>query len=137
MLKHIEHIGIAVANLEGEDNLFDRLFDRTPYKKEVVESEGVKTIFYKFGETKIELLEVTNPESPIAKYLAKRGQGVHHLAFETDDIHAEVERLKKQDFVVLGEPHRGADNKIIVFLHPKTTARVLIELCQDIKTTND
>lgn len=133
MLKHIEHIGLAVTDFKEEDNLFDRLFGRKPYKKEVVEGEGVKTTFYKFGETKIELLEATNPESPIAKYLAKRGQGMHHIAFETDDIYAEVERLKRQNFVVLGEPHKGADNKIIVFLHPKTTARVLIELCQEIK----
>ena len=131
MLKHAEHIGIAVSELDQNNNLFDRLFDRTAYKKEVVETEGVKTTFYKFGETKIELLEAISATSPIAKYLAKQGKGMHHIAFETDDIYAEIERLKKQNFVVLGEPRKGADNKMIVFLHPKTTEKILIELCQE------
>lgn len=133
-MKKIEHIGIAVKNLEDSNKLFSKLFGKDHYKTEVVESEGVKTSFFKVGKNKIELLEATNEESPIAKFIEKKGEGVHHIAFDVKDINAEVERLKKEDFVVLNDtPKKGADNKLVVFLHPKSTNGVLIELCQEIK----
>lgn len=133
-MKKIEHIGIAVKNLEQSNELFASLFGEKHYKIEEVESEGVKTSFFKSGPNKIELLEATNPDSPIAKFIAKRGEGIHHIAFAVDDIHSEIERLKKEGFIVLNEtPKKGADNKIVAFLHPKTTNGVLIELCQDDK----
>ena len=133
-MKKIEHIGIAVKNLEDSNVLFSKLFGKEHYKTEVVESEGVKTSFFKVGKNKIELLEATNEESPIAKFIEKKGEGVHHIAFDVKDINAEVERLKKEDFVVLNDtPKKGADNKLVVFLHPKSTNGVLIELCQEIK----
>lgn len=129
----IEHIGIAVKNLETANELYTKLFGTPPYKIESVESEGVKTSFFKNGPNKIELLEATNDHSPIAKFIEKKGEGIHHIAFAVDDIFAEVNRLKSEGFIVLNEtPKKGADHKLIVFLHPKSTNGVLIELCQEI-----
>lgn len=133
MLK-IEHIGIAVSNLEASNKLFASLLGTEYYKTEEVESEGVTTSFFKVGESKIELLEATNPESPISKFIAKKGEGVHHIAYAVENIKAEMKRLKSEGFVLLSEePKRGADNKLVCFLHPKSTNGVLIELCQEIK----
>lgn len=132
-MNKIEHIGIAVKNIDNSNDLFTKLFGEPNYKTESVESEGVKTSFFKVGNNKIELLEATNEESPIAKFIAKKGEGIHHIAFDVDDIEAEVKRLKAEGFIVLNEtPKKGADNKLVVFLHPKTTNGVLIELCQEI-----
>ena len=129
----IEHIGIAVKDLEKSNQLFGALFGEKHYKTEEVLSEGVKTSFFQTGPNKIELLEATNPESPIAKFIAKKGEGIHHIAFAVTDIKAEIKRLKEEGFVVLNEiPKKGADNKLVAFLHPKTTNGVLIELCQEI-----
>ena len=131
-MKKIEHIGIAVKDLEKSNELFAHLFGKTHYKVEAVENEGVKTSFFEAGPNKIELLEGTNEDSPISKFIAKKGEGVHHIAFAVDDILREVTRLKKEGFVVLNEtPKKGADNKLVVFLHPKSTNGVLIELCQE------
>ncbi len=128
----IEHIGIAVENLEKSNALFAKLFGEAPYKEEEVASEGVKTSFFRSGPNKIELLEASNPDSPIAKFIAKKGEGVHHIAFAVDDIKAEMKRLASEGFQLLNEePKMGADNKWVAFLHPKTTNGVLIELCQD------
>lgn len=128
----IEHIGIAVRSFEKSNPLFALLFDKQPYKEEFVESEGVKTSFFMLGDSKIELLEATREDSPIAKYLDKRGEGMHHIAFEVEDIHAEMERLRGEGIRLLNEqPKDGADNKLICFLHPKDTNGVLIELCQE------
>jgi methylmalonyl-CoA/ethylmalonyl-CoA epimerase len=133
MMNKIEHIGIAVKDIKKSNELFKKLFGEAHYKTEEVVSEGVKTSFFKVGCNKIELLEATNEDSPIAKFINKRGEGIHHIAFEVDDIEAEISRLKKEEFVVLNEkPKIGADNKLIVFLHPKSTNGVLIELCQEI-----
>lgn len=133
-MKKIEHIGIAVKDLEVSNLLFEKLFNVPPYKKEAVVSERVNTSFFRIGPNKIELLEATNPESPIAKFIEKKGEGIHHIAFEVDDIIAEIIRLKTEGFVVLNEiPKKGADNKWVAFLHPKGTNGVLIELCQEIK----
>jgi len=130
----IEHIGIAVKNLEKSNIIFAKLFGEKHYKMEEVASEGVKTSFFKVGTNKIELLEATNPNSPIAKFLAKKGEGVHHIAFAVNDITAEIKRLKEEGFIVLNEtPKKGADNKLVAFLHPKSTNGVLIELCEEIK----
>jgi methylmalonyl-CoA/ethylmalonyl-CoA epimerase len=132
-MKKIEHIGIAVKDLEVSNLLFEKLFGESAYKQEEVASEGVKTSFFRNGPNKIELLEATNPDSPIAKFIEKKGEGIHHIAFDVEDIFSEIERLKKEGFVVLNEiPKKGADNKLVVFLHPKTTNGVLIELCQEI-----
>ena len=134
MLNKIEHIGIAVENLEESNILFEKLLGVPAYKSESVESEGVVTSFFQNGPNKIELLMATNPESPIAKFLQKKGPGIHHIAFDVDDIVAECERLKKEGFVLINEvPKKGADNKLVVFLHPKNTNGVLVELCQEIK----
>ena len=131
-MKKIEHIGIAVKDLEKSNDLFSQLFGKPPYKFESVEGEGVTTSFFKSGPNKIELLEATNPDSPIAKFIAKKGEGIHHIAFAVNDIYKEIKRLKKEGFIVLNEtPKKGADNKLVVFLHPKSTNGVLIELCQD------
>ncbi len=128
----IEHLGIAIKNLENSDNLFAKLFGKSNYKQESVEREGVTTSFYQLGESKIELLEATNPESPIAKFIDKKGEGIHHVAFGVEDIRAEIERLKAEGFVFISEePKDGADNKLVVFLHPKSTNGVLVELCQE------
>jgi methylmalonyl-CoA/ethylmalonyl-CoA epimerase len=133
MLK-VEHIGIAVKNLAESDELFRKLFGKLPYKSEEVASEGVKTSFFQLGETKIELLEATNETSAIAKYIEKKGEGIHHIAYEVADIYAEIQRLKNEGFSILNEtPKKGADNKLVVFLHPKTTNGVLVELCQEIQ----
>lgn len=133
-MKKIEHIGIAVKNLEDSNVLFAKLFGTPHYKIESVESEGVNTSFFKVGPNKIELLEATKPDSPIAKFLEKKGEGVHHIAFAVKDIKKEILRLKSEGFIVLNEtPKKGADNKLVAFLHPKSSNGVLIELCQDIK----
>ncbi len=130
----IEHIGIAVSNLNKSEKLFEKLLNTLSYKTETVESEHVKTMFFQTGDSKIELLEATNPASPIAKFIEKKGEGIHHIAFEVDDIVTEIARLKKEGFLVLNElPKKGADNKLVAFLHPKTTNSILIELCQEIK----
>ena len=134
MVNKIEHIGIAVKNIEESNILFEKLLGVPSYKSEEVESEGVLTSFFQTGTNKIELLMATNPESPIAKFLEKKGEGIHHIAFDVDDISAEIERLKREGFVLINEvPKKGADNKLVVFLHPKNTNGVLVELCQEIK----
>lgn len=132
-MNKIEHLGIAVKSLEVANATYTKLFG-PPYKTERVESEGVNTSFFKAGPNKIELLEATKPESAIAKFLEKKGEGLHHVAFDVDDIHAEMDRLKKEGFTLLNiEPKKGADNKLICFVHPKDSHGVLIELCQEIK----
>lgn len=129
----IEHIGIAVKDLKASNILFEKLLGIPSYKEEEVASEGVKTSFFMQGPNKIELLEATKEDSPIAKFIAKKGEGVHHIAFAVDDIVAEIERLKAEGFVVLNEtPKKGADNKLVAFLHPKGTNGTLIELCQEL-----
>jgi methylmalonyl-CoA/ethylmalonyl-CoA epimerase len=134
MMKKIEHIGIAVADLEKSNQLFTRLLGKEHYKTESVAGEGVETSFFQVGDTKIELLQASRPDSPIAKYLEKKSEGVHHIAFDVEDIHAEVKRLKEAGFEILNEtPKEGADNKIVVFLHPRSTNGVLVELCQEKK----
>lgn len=131
-MRKIEHIGIAVRDLEASNELFTKLFGEGPYKEEEVESEGVKTSFFESGPNKIELLEGTRPDSPITKYIDKKGEGIHHIAFDVSDIHEEIERLKGEGFIVLNEePKKGADNKLVAFLHPKSSNGVLVELCQD------
>ena len=132
MLK-VEHIGIAVKNIAASNELFGKLFNQLHYKMEEVASEGVKTSFFAMGETKIELLEATREDSPIAKFIEKKGEGIHHIAYEVADIAAEMKRLSNEGFTLLNEtPKKGADNKLVCFLHPKTTNGVLIELCQEI-----
>jgi len=132
-MNKIEHIGIAVKDLEKSNELFAALFRKPHYKVEEVKSEGVKTSFFDVGPNKIELLEATNPDSPIAKFIEKKGEGVHHIAFAVTDIKAEISRLKAEGFIVLNDvPKLGADNKLVAFLHPKSTNGVLIELCQEI-----
>ncbi|MFN8277801.1 MAG: methylmalonyl-CoA epimerase [Chitinophagales bacterium] len=132
MLK-IEHIGIAVKNLEAANNTYTSLLGAPPYKQEEVSSEAVMTSFFAIGESKIELLGATSEESTIAKYIEKRGEGIHHIAFAVADIDAEVERLKREGFQPISiAPKRGADNKLVFFFHPKTSNGVLIELCQEI-----
>ncbi len=130
----IEHIGIAVKNLEESNILFEKLLGRPHYKMEEVLSEGVRTSFFKSGINKVELLEATNADSPIAKFLEKKGEGIHHIAFAVEDIESEITRLRNEGFTVLNEvPKKGADNKLVAFLHPKSTNGVLVELCQEIK----
>lgn len=134
----IEHIGIAVKDLEKSNALFASLFGESHYKTEEVASEGVKTSFFKTGPNKIELLQATNPESPIAKFIENKGEGIHHISFLVQDILAEITRLKNEGFIVLNDHEisglkKGADNKLVAFLHPKTTNGVLIELCQEIQ----
>ncbi len=134
MIKKIEHIGIAVKSLSSSNDLFKKLFGKEYYKVESVESEGVNTSFFLLGDTKIELLEATNEDSAIAKFIDKKGEGIHHIAYEVDDIYNEMERLKLEGFEVLNTvPKHGADNKLIFFLHPKSTNGVLVELCQEKK----
>lgn len=134
MLNKIEHIGIAVKNLATANKIYTALLNTPPYKTETVESEAVSTSFFSVGESKIELLEATNPTSAIAKFIEKKGEGIHHIAFSVDDIEKEMNRLKKEGFVILNEqPKKGADNKLVCFVHPKATNGVLIELCQEIK----
>ena len=133
-MRKIEHIGIAVKNLEVSNLVFEKLFGAPAYKFEEVESEGVSTSFFMNGPNKIELLAATNPESPIAKFIDKKGEGIHHIAFDVEDIVSEIARLKGEGFIVLNDiPKKGADNKLVAFLHPKSTNGVLIELCQEMK----
>ena len=133
MLGKIEHIGIAVKDLEAANKLYETLLGVGPYKQEEVVSEGVATSFFQTGDSKVELLMATTPDSPMAKFIAKRGEGLHHLAFAVEDIDKEVQRLVEAGFQVLNEqPKLGADNKRIVFLHPKGAHGVLVELCQEI-----
>jgi len=133
MLK-VEHIGIAVNDINQSNALFSKLFNLMPYKEEVVETEQVKTSFFKVGDTKIELLEAMEENSPINTFIQKKGEGIHHIAYEVQDIEKEMNRLRSEGFQLLSEkPKKGADNKIICFLHPKSTNGVLIELCQEIK----
>lgn len=128
----LEHIGIAVKSLGISDELFTKLLGKESYKKETVEREGVVTSFYETGESKIELLEASNLESPISKFIDKKGEGIHHLAFGVENILEEVKRLKNEGFQFISEePKEGADNKLVVFLHPKSTNGVLVELCQE------
>ena len=133
MVEKIEHIGIAVKNIKEANKVYEQLLGLSPYKMESVESEGVNTSFFLTGESKIELLEATKPESAIAKFIKKKGEGVHHIAFAVKDIKAEMDRLSKEGFTILNEePKIGADNKLVCFIHPKNTKGVLIELCQEI-----
>ncbi|MBP4140919.1 methylmalonyl-CoA epimerase [Flavobacterium sp. P4023] len=133
-MRKIEHIGIAVKDLEVSNLVFEKLFGVPAYKFEEVQSEGVTTSFFMNGPNKIELLAATSPESPIAKFLEKKGEGIHHIAFDVEDIVSEINRLKGEGFIVLNEvPKKGADNKLVAFMHPKSTNGVLIELCQEIK----
>jgi methylmalonyl-CoA/ethylmalonyl-CoA epimerase len=133
----IEHIGIAVKDLDASNLLFEKLLGTPHYKIEEVAAEGVRTSFFKTGPNKIELLEATNDDSPIAKFLEKKGEGIHHIAFAVEDIRKEIERLKSEGFRVLNEePKKGADNKQVAFLHPKTTNGVLVELCQEASPLN-
>ncbi|MBK7036334.1 MAG: methylmalonyl-CoA epimerase [Chitinophagales bacterium] len=133
-MKKIEHIGIAVKNLEAANILFAKLFGKQHYKIEGVEREGVQTSFFMMGETKVELLQATNDESAIEKFIEKRGEGIHHIAFAVDDIYAEMKRMEAEGFILLNkEPLPGADNKLICFLHPKSTGGILVELCMERK----
>ncbi|MBK9479268.1 MAG: methylmalonyl-CoA epimerase [Bacteroidetes bacterium] len=134
MVNKIEHLGIAVKNIEAANTTYEKLLGIKPYKSEAVESEGVTTSFFMLGESKVELLEATKEDSPIAKFIEKKGEGLHHVAFEVDDIVAEMKRLKEDGFQLLNEvPKKGADNKLICFVHPKSCNGVLVELCQEIK----
>jgi methylmalonyl-CoA/ethylmalonyl-CoA epimerase len=131
-MQKVEHIGIAVQSLAVSVPLFEKLLNTSCYKTEVVEREKVSTAFFRTGETKIELLESIDPQGVIARFIEKKGEGVHHIAFAVDDIDAEMERLKKEGFILLNEtPQPGADNKLVCFLHPKHTNSVLVELCQE------
>ncbi len=133
-MKKIEHIGIAVKDLEAANILFAKLFGKQHYKIEGVEREGVQTSFFMMGETKVELLQATNDESTIEKFIQKRGEGIHHIAFAVDDIYAEMKRMEAEGFILLNkEPLPGADNKLICFLHPKSTGGILVELCMEKK----
>ncbi len=132
-MRKVEHIGIAVRDIENANELFGKLFNKPAYKEENVESEGVITSFFQLGETKVELLE-GREDSAIAKFIEKRGEGIHHIAFDVEDIHEEMKRLEGEGFQLLNkEPKKGADNKLICFLHPKSANGVLVELCQEIR----
>ncbi len=136
-MNKIEHIGIAVKDITRSDQLFKKLFGVAAYKLEEVSSEGVKTSFFQVGPNKIELLEATSPDSPVARFIEKKGEGIHHIAFEVDDILSELNRLKEEGFELINHsPKEGADNKLIAFLHPKSTGGVLIELCQERPPSN-
>ena len=133
MIEKIEHIGIAVKNLEEANKIYEQLLGTPPYKMETVDSEGVNTSFFKTGESKVELLQATKEESAIAKFIAKKGEGIHHIAFAVKDIYKEIKRLKEEGYTIINEsPKKGADNKLVCFVHPKNTKGVLIELCQEI-----
>ena len=137
-MKKVEHIGIAVKSFENAVPLFEKLLNTDCYKTELVESENVNTAFFKKGETKIELLESVNPDGVIAKFIEKKGEGLHHIAFDVEDIYAEMKRLKEEGFQLLSEiPKPGADNKLVCFLHPKSTNGILIELCMSIRTPSE
>lgn len=132
MLRKIEHIGIAVKDLNVSNQIFEDILGVAPYKQELVESEHVLTSFFRVGESKIELLQATSPDSAIARYLEKNKEGIHHIAFDVEDIYAEIDRLKTKGYTLIHEtPKEGADGKMIAFLHPKSSNGVLIELCQD------
>ena len=132
-MNKIEHIGIAVRDLENADQIFQDILNSRPYKSESVDSEGVTTSFFKIGPNKIELLQATKPDSPIAKFIEKKGEGIHHIAFAVDNIGEEIKRLTDKGYKLIYQvPKKGADNKLIAFLHPKSSNGVLIELCQDI-----
>ena len=134
MIKKIEHLGIAVKDLNKSNELFKKLLGEESYKTEAVDSESVTTSFFKVGDQKIELLEASEPNSTIARFIERRGEGMHHLAFHVDNIDEEIERLEKEGFEFVSKiPTKGADNKMVVFLHPKTTNGVLVELCQEIE----
>ncbi len=132
MIKKIEHIGIAVSSLENSNFLFKKLFGLSHYKLESLESESVSTSFFMIGETKIELLEATTPNSPIAKFIEKKGEGIHHIAYAVDDLDSEINRLTLEGFQFINkQPKDGVDNKRICFLHPKSTNGILVELCEE------
>ena len=134
MIKKIEHIGIAVKNLDEANKIYEQLLGTPPYKIETVNSEEVKTSFFKTGESKVELLQATKDESAIGKFIAKKGEGIHHIAFAVKDIYKEINRLKEDGYNIINEsPKKGADNKLVCFIHPKNTKGVLIELCQEIR----
>ena len=134
MIEKIEHIGIAVKNLEEANKIYEQLLGTPPYKIETVNSEEVKTSFFKTGESKVELLQATKDESAIGKFIAKKGEGIHHIAFAVKDIYKEINRLKEDGYNIINEsPKKGADNKLVCFIHPKNTKGVLIELCQEIR----
>lgn len=131
---HIDHVGIAVSNLEEAIETYEKLLNTDCYKQEVVKEQKVNTAFFQTGESKVELLGATSPDSVIATYIEKKGEGMHHVAFEVDDIRAEIKRLKDEGFTVLNEePKKGADNKLVAFVHPKDNNGVLVELCQSIE----
>lgn len=131
-MRKIEHLGIAVKDIHAANKLYTTLLNTEPYKQELVESEGVITSFFMCGDSKIELLQATGSESPIAKFIEKRGEGIHHIAFDVDDIEKEIRRLQKEGFQLIHQtPKDGADNKLIAFLHPKSSNGVLVELCQE------
>ena len=134
-MNKVEHIGIAVSSIKIAGDIYEKLLNTTIYKTELVEQEGVETAFLQTGPNKIELLQALNDDSPIAKFIAKKGEGIHHIAFEVDDIEAEMRRLKQAGFVLLRDkPKPGADNKLVCFLHPKSANGVLIELCQEVES---
>ena len=134
MIEKIEHIGIAVKNLDEANKIYEQLLGTPPYKIETVNSEEVKTSFFKTGESKVELLQATKDESAIGKFIAKKGEGIHHIAFAVKDIYKEINRLKEDGYNIINEsPKKGADNKLVCFIHPKNTKGVLIELCQEIR----
>lgn len=133
MIEKIEHIGIAVKNLDEANKIYEQLLGTQSYKMETVDSEGVSTSFFKTGESKVELLQATKNESAIAKFIEKKGEGIHHIAFAVKDINKEIKRLKEDGYTIINEsPKKGADNKLVCFVHPKNTKGVLIELCQEI-----
>lgn len=131
-INKIEHLGIAVKDIEQANTLYEKLLGVAPYKQEAVESEAVITSFFKVGDSKIELLASTREDGPIGKFIAKKGEGIHHIAFDVDNIELELDRLEKEGFQLINKvPKPGADNKLVAFLHPKSTNGVLIELCQE------
>lgn len=137
-MKHIDHIGIAVKSIENSVPLFEKLLDTVCYKKEFVPAENVTTAFFKNSETKVELLQDEKDDGIISKFINSKGEGIHHIAFEVEDIRTEITRLKKEGFVFINElPRTGADNKLICFLHPKSTNSILVELCQQIKPADE
>jgi methylmalonyl-CoA/ethylmalonyl-CoA epimerase len=130
-MMQLDHIGIAVKDMAAANEMYAKLLGKPHYKIETVATEKVATSFFQIGESKIELLEATDPDSPIAKFIEKRGEGIHHIAFEVSDIEAEIQRLENEGFVLINKtPKNGADNKLVAFLHPKSVGGVLVELCQ-------
>jgi len=132
-MRKIEHLGIAVKDITKASEVFTKLLGKTAYKQETVESEAVTTSFFEIGESKIELLQATNDSSAIGKYLDKNREGIHHLAFDVSDIYSEINRLKNEGFIFINDvPKKGADNKLVVFIHPKSANGILVELCQEV-----